>query len=509
MRRTLFAAKSEMQQIELNITTANENVRVRLAEKISIGRTNLADVALDDAGLSRVHARFERRANGEIWLFDENSTNGTFVNNEQIGFGGARVFDGDRILLGTAVRVSLKISRQAAHAENENRTRAKNQTNGEPSNQPESLNQTSENLSSQTKLLIAAGASSLAIVLVALAAIVIVNSAGNVGKSNKNRKETLPLSEEIPIAVVDPLKGDPEDIDDLLALFAETQEEDLKGEDIDDVKIDAKTDHAETNLNVTIGFWSEQKAKATAARAAPVGLDPPGTAIPPELFGDGVIKQKQKLAELIKNNYQQPMDFADLAQKRLAKELVELPMATADFYLEVGSSASDEPFSSFAFDTGNSLIALGTAKHKSLLDLAGVFASSLEDARQRKQMRIRLLRMFHPRAKPILEELAAAYRQKFDRPLRVTSLTRSMDYQIALNKVNPNSFKVRGAGSLPPHTSGCAFDLARKHMAADEQNFVMTKLAEMEKRGVLDALREGGANACFHVFIYPDGKPPK
>lgn len=46
-------------------------------------------------------------------------------------------------------------------------------------------------------------------------------------------------------------------------------------------------------------------------------------------------------------------------------------------------------------------------------------------------------------------------------------------------------------------------------MTAKEQNFVMAKLAEMEKRGLLDGLREGGANACFHVFIYHDGIKPK
>jgi hypothetical protein len=84
-----------------------------------------------------------------------------------------------------------------------------------------------------------------------------------------------------------------------------------------------------------------------------------------------------------------------------------------------------------------------------------------------------------------------------------------MDYQIGLNASNPNSFKVRGEGSLPPHTSGCAFDLARKHMTAEEQNFVMKKLAEMEDANKLDALIEYGVNACFHIFIYFDGIPPK
>ena len=37
----------------------------------------------------------------------------------------------------------------------------------------------------------------------------------------------------------------------------------------------------------------------------------------------------------------------------------------------------------------------------------------------------------------------------------------------------------------------------------------MAKLAEMERQGRLDALIEYGTNACFHVFIYRDGKPPR
>ena len=117
--------------------------------------------------------------------------------------------------------------------------------------------------------------------------------------------------------------------------------------------------------------------------------------------------------------------------------------------------------------------------------------------------------MVNPHAKPILHELADASFGKFGRPLRVTSLTRSMDYQIIHNRGNPNSFKVRGEGSLPPHTSGCAFDLARKHMTAEEQKFLMQELSQMEDAGKLDALIEYGVNACFHIFIYYDSHPPK
>ncbi|HEX8247938.1 MAG TPA: DUF5715 family protein, partial [Pyrinomonadaceae bacterium] len=258
--------------------------------------------------------------------------------------------------------------------------------------------------------------------------------------------------------------------------------------------------------------WQKQKDAVFAPRVGVTGISPPGMEVPPELRGDGVVKQKAKLAEMMRGGYQQPMDFAELAQKRLSKELVELPMATESFLIEVGGSAGEGDFTAFSFQTGNTPLAPGSPKFQPLQELANNFDGQkydLSNGRDRKQIRIRLLRMFHPRARPILKELADAYFQEFKRPLRVTSLTRSMDYQISLNKTNANSFIVRGPGSLPPHTSGCAFDLGRAYMTVKEQNFVMKKLAEMENRGVLDALIEYNVNACWHVFIYPDGKPPK
>lgn len=170
---------------------------------------------------------------------------------------------------------------------------------------------------------------------------------------------------------------------------------------------------------------------------------------------------------MIAKGYQQPMDFADLAKKRMSGELVELPMATEYWVLEVGGSSNNAPFDSFNFDEDiNTPTAQpGSQDYIVLQQLANNFSGEkydLNNPDHRRQMKIRLLRMFHPRARPILERLAKAYYAKFQKPLRITSLSRSMQYQMSLNKSNPNSFKVRGKGSLPPHTSGCAFDLARK-----------------------------------------------
>ena len=133
----------------------------------------------------------------------------------------------------------------------------------------------------------------------------------------------------------------------------------------------------------------------------------------------------------------------------------------------------------------------------------------INKASERREMKIRLLRMVHPKAQKVLEEIAVAYHKKFNLPLRITSMTRSMDYQIALNSTDATSFVVRGKGALPPHTSGYAIDFSRNNLTANEQNFLTELLTEMEKAGRIDALREGGSAPVFHVFIYGDGNPPK
>ncbi|HSI87873.1 MAG TPA: DUF5715 family protein, partial [Pyrinomonadaceae bacterium] len=321
-------------------------------------------------------------------------------------------------------------------------------------------------------------------------------------------------SAAIPVRVIDPLGGeDLEDIQDILSAW-EVAEEELVATDVADINI-ASPEAEAAQLNVSATFLAERQKLALAPRTGPTGIRPPGLNVPKELYGDGVIKQTRKLAEMRRGGYQQPMDFADLAQKRIDGELIEMPMAANEYYLDVGGSAQDIPFTSFEFASPNDIrapVAPGHPKFPALEQLAGNFAGQrydLNDASHRKQIRRRLLRMFHPRARPILEELGAAYLAQFGRPLRVTSLTRSMDYQILLSQGNANAYKVRGQGALPPHTSGCAFDLARKHMTVDEQNFLMQKLAEMERANKLDALIEYGVNACFHVFIYPDGVPPR
>ncbi len=505
-------------KVTLHIDSQQETRTVELENELSIGRTPPADLVLDDEGLSRVNTTVFIDGD-EILVADENSTNGTFLNGQKIS-GPPRILrNGDRLKLGSHTniriemddgRVSDPINREPDPVTFSGPQAPANTPNVPP--MPPGFVPPPASAEKPPYLLVAAALMTFLILVFGGLAFMVASNGGGQGTG---ASKTPPQNRlRIPRRVIDPLGGeDEDDLDDLIASW-ETAEQEIDVSTVADVTV-MSTDTEDAELAVAASKLAESKRRALEDRPGEKGIRPAGLSVPKELFGDGVIKQKAKLREMKAKGYEQPMDFADLAAKRLSRGLIEMPMATDSYYLDVGGSAEDTPFTSFRFSSPQDEvfpIVAGSTKFDPLKRLSDNFAGqryNLDNPADRKEMRRRLLRMFQPRAKPILQKLSLAYYQRFQRPLRVTSLTRSMDYQILLNKGNANSFKVRGEGSLPPHTSGCAFDLARKHMPAEEQNFVMKELAKMERAGELDALIEYGVNACFHVFIYDDGVAPK
>lgn len=497
----------------LHINEPDGQREVAVNDEISIGRTDLSQVVIDDPGLSRKNTTFFIDGN-ELLVVDESSLNGTFVNGIKTGMRPQAVHDGDLIKIGSYVEIRVQIGGEAARKSVSEMPKedvvpaASIETPAAAPAAPAKRTQPTQRSKVSPLVLAASGFMTFAFILLA-AALYFVLRPKQTGPISLPKPTIATL---IPVRVIDPL-GDEDianDVDDLIASW-ETAETEIDASNVSDINVNS-ADAEIAELNVTAEFLAEQQRKAMEPRSGSTGIRPAGLNVPPELRGDGVIKQKAKLREMKAEGYHQPLDFGDLAKMRLDRTLIEMPMAKQSFYLDVGGSATNLPFTTFVFNQPAQEIVPGMEKYQYLSTLADNFAGKkydLNDANDRKQMRMRLLRMFQPRAKGILQELADAYHQKFGRPLRVTSLTRSMDYQVLLNKGNANSFNVRSAEALPPHTSGCAFDLARKHMTAEEQNFVMQKLAEMEKQGRLDALIEYGVNACFHVFIYADGIPPK
>ncbi len=238
-------------------------------------------------------------------------------------------------------------------------------------------------------------------------------------------------------------------------------------------------------MAVPVADWETQRNLAMGRRDAPVGLVS-GVVIPPEL-GGGIRKQLALFRQLGITPDKLPKDFAALARMRMANQLVELPLATKFYYLDnIGTSADGAEFYSFEPNTRTkSPLLLNSEDYAALQTLANNYNGQkydLTNSKDRLQMKRRLLRMFHPRAKAFVEELGAAYQAKFGRPLKVTSLTRSLEYQFDLSKATRNAYR----GTTPPHSTGATFDMAYMQMTAEEQTFLMAKLAEYEQAGKID-----------------------
>ena len=511
-----------MKKVTLYIESDYDNREVSLEDEISIGRTDSARIVLEDVGLSRVNTTFFRDGE-DVLVVDENSTNGTFVNGKKISGSPKLVFDGDEIKLGNGTRIRVEIGESRASKVESKSPETSGATGGSPhvskgANKSKNPQSAIPNPKSEKPpfIIIAAVGSIILIVFVTLIGFMI---GGSDNKGNRNTARRTPAINPnlvIPIRVIDPMGGgEPDDISEDLMAYWDVQEEAIKVEDLDKITSTTTVSKTEPNkvsdLNVSLEFFKKQYDRAMnhGAKGAEVaGLDP----LPVELVGGNVSKQKAKLAEMMqRKGYKQPLDFADLAQHRMDGNFVgELPSATETYVLDIGGSATEGEFTSFEFEGGNTKISPDSPDYQTLKKLADNFDGQKYDltvGRDRKQIRIRLLRMYNKQARKTLEEIANAYYQKFKVPLRISSLLRSMDYQISLNKTNANSFVVRGKGSLPPHTSGCAVDIPRRNLTAEEQNFMMKLFAEMERANKIDALREGNDNACFHFFIFPDGVP--
>lgn len=500
-----------MKKVTLYINSDGERQEVRLEGELSIGRTSQAKLALPDSGLSRLNTTFF--IDGEsVFVVDENSTNGTFVNGEQVFSSPRKLKDGDEISIGSNSRISIEIADKTVVATSD--SPEPRQTASQTKKKTKQKTQTPQPNKQIPLLPVVVGISTLFLLFFGVAGVLMVSLMSD--DSNKKPTPITTVSTElIPKRVIDPLGGeDPDDIDDLIASW-ENEDKSV------DANVLAETQSTMTStssgtptvseLIVPIEFFNKMINLAKEPRS-PSGERPPGLNVTRDLCC-GVPKQTRKLAEMVKGGYKQPLDYAELAEKKMRGDLIELPVATDFYVLDVGGNANDSEFTQFSWQTNPRSTKLSPmdAKYQTLQKLANNFDGQkydLNNPSHRRTMKIRLLRMFNKAAKPILMEFAQKYKNKFNRPLRITSLTRSMEYQISLNANNANSFKVSGEGSLPPHTSGCAFDLARKQMTVDEQNFMIQTLTEMEQRGILDALIEYNANSCFHVFIYADGKPP-
>ncbi len=103
-----------MTEVKLTIWTNGQALIVPLtAARLTIGRGEQADHQLHEQGLSRLHASIHRDGD-QVWVLDEGSTNGSFVNGQRVAAAGTSLMDGDRITLGEETDITVTITRPAS-----------------------------------------------------------------------------------------------------------------------------------------------------------------------------------------------------------------------------------------------------------------------------------------------------------------------------------------------------------------------------------------------------------
>jgi hypothetical protein len=243
--------------------------------------------------------------------------------------------------------------------------------------------------------------------------------------------------------------------------------------------------------------WASAIEKVKADRTDPMG--PVET--PPELrhYSDRHWFLATQVAEIKKNNVPICQDFLDLAAMIERGEMVAVPGVTETYVLYGVAQRVDG--GSFTNDEDDNV----TRDYAPLQTLAknyGGRSYNLDDPGDRQTLKANMLSSLRPAALKILEEVAAAYQRRFDRPLPVSSLVRPEQYQHAVRRYNRNAVLIEA----PPHSTGLAFDIDYRYMSAAEQNFVMAELARLKNEGRIEAIRERNAN--YHVFAFLNGTRP-
>ena len=98
-----------MLEITLTYPTPEGTQEIRIeGERTSFGRGSEAEHRFADDGLSRLHATIYREGE-RLWVVDENSSNGTFVNGQKAAPAGTPLRNGDVVKIGNATNLTVQI----------------------------------------------------------------------------------------------------------------------------------------------------------------------------------------------------------------------------------------------------------------------------------------------------------------------------------------------------------------------------------------------------------------
>jgi hypothetical protein len=222
----------------------------------------------------------------------------------------------------------------------------------------------------------------------------------------------------------------------------------------------------------------------------------------------GLAAERKRLAEELKGLDERLKGLGRTEREERARLLAEAAgrkkdLAAASEKEKLLAAYYGSPGAKGRAQTGERLFAEYAALERLARDFGGR-SYDLRHAGSSREFQARMLSHVRPAALALLEELGAAYQSKFGRPLPVTSLVRTEEYQRLLRESgNPNAADV----APPPHTTGLAFDIYYRYMTAAEQEFVMAEIARLESAGRVEALRE--LRDHYHVFVFAEGRKPE
>lgn len=101
-----------MVEVILTFPTPEGSKEIRVdRERTTFGRSTDVDHSLPDNGLSRLHATVYRDGD-RVWIVDENSSNGTFVNGQRANPAGTPLKNGDSIKIGNQTVLTVHMREQ-------------------------------------------------------------------------------------------------------------------------------------------------------------------------------------------------------------------------------------------------------------------------------------------------------------------------------------------------------------------------------------------------------------
>ena len=109
-------------------------------------------------------------------------------------------------------------------------------------------------------------------------------------------------------------------------------------------------------------------------------------------------------------------------------------------------------------------------------------------------------RYLRPWSKLFLTRLSSQFRARFGKPLRVTSLLRTAEYQRSLQRRNGNAASATGP-KRSSHLTGASLDISKKGLTQRERDWLRRVLNSLRSKGYLYAIEEY-KQPVFHIMVF-------